>query len=258
MSVTRKAIKGAAVPLGLATRRRPNDFVILLYHTVGVGHAEIDTPPGQFADQMEWLREHERVATLDGLVDGANGGVALTFDDGYRDFHKQVLPVLVRHGLPALLYLATGLVAGEDTRANGRALTWSQIQEAVSTGLVEVGSHTHRHVDLSKCTEAETEIELSRSKELIEDRLGVPCRHFAYPWAVASPPAERAVGRHFQTAALGAWRTNRVGRTDPYRLGRTPVLRSDGLGFFRLKCRGWLDSEALAYRGLRRGPWRVQ
>ncbi|HEX9890534.1 MAG TPA: polysaccharide deacetylase family protein, partial [Actinomycetota bacterium] len=67
--------------------------------------------------------------------------------------------------------------------------------------------------------------------------------------------ADRAARDLFRTAALSAWRTNRRGRTDLHRLGRTPVLRSDGPRFFRAKVRGMLDGEALAYRVLRRGPW---
>ena len=75
---------------------------------------------------------------------------------------------------------------------------------------------------------------MRRSKELIEDRLGVPCRHFAYPWAVGSAqPPTRWSARLFDTAAWDAWRTNRRDRIDRYRLGRTPVLRSDGELFFR-------------------------
>ncbi len=97
---------------------------------------------------------------------------------------------------------------------------------------------------------------MRRSKELIEDRLGVPCRHFAYPYAVGSACADRAARRLFDSAALEAWRTNRLGRLDPHRLGRTPVLRSDGHAFFRAKVRGLLDAEALLYRSFGRGPWR--
>jgi hypothetical protein len=73
---------------------------------------------------------------------------------------------------------------------------------------------------------------------------------------VGSAVADAVARRTFDTAALEAWRTNRRGRTDPWRLGRTPVLRSDGLAFFRAKAAGLLDGEALLYRALRRGPWR--
>ena len=251
----RRATKAAVLPLGVASRRRADDVTILLYHRVGSGTGEIAMPAEDFDRQMAHLAEQERALTLDQAIEGNGGGVVVTFDDGYRDFHEHALPVLVRHRVPATLYLATGLV-GNGSSPSADALTWSQLGEAVSTGLVTVGSHTHGHSDLSRVTEAHAEEEMRRSRDLVEDHLGRPCGHFAYPWAVGSPEADRAARRTFRTAALDAWRTNRRGRIDPYRLGRTPVLRSDGPFFFRAKVAGMLDGESLVYRALRRGPWR--
>jgi peptidoglycan/xylan/chitin deacetylase (PgdA/CDA1 family) len=262
-SLARKAVKAAVLPGGIVSRRRPGDVVVLLYHRVGGGGGEIDLPAALFERQLALLAERDRVLTLDqavaGLMPGqaGPGGVVVTVDDGYRDFHGTVLPLLVRYRVPAVLYLATGLVAGEGAAPGDRdALTWSQLAEAVSTGLVTVGAHTHGHSDLSAATEQACHDEMARSKDLVEDRLGVACRHFAYPWAVGSPAADRVARRLFDTAALDAWRVNRAGSLDPWRLGRTPVLASDGLAFFRAKVQGRLDGEALAYRLLGRGPWR--
>jgi peptidoglycan/xylan/chitin deacetylase (PgdA/CDA1 family) len=257
-SLARKAVKAAALPGGIVGRRRPGDVVILLYHRVGGGGGEIDLPAALFERQLATLAERERVLTLDQAVAGGHqGGVVVTVDDGYRDFHDTVLPLLVRYRVPAVLYLATGLVAGESSAPDpAEALTWAQLAEAVATGLVTVGAHTHGHTDLSRATERVCQDEMARSKGLVEDRLDVACRHFAYPWAVASPVADRAARRLFDTAALDAWRSNRAGAVDPWRLGRTPVLASDGLAFFRAKVKGRLDGEAIAYRLLGRGPWR--
>ncbi len=161
--------------------------------------------------------------------------------------------------VPAVLYLATGLVRDEarGERGDDDGLSWSQLGEAVATGLVTVGAHTHAHRTLSRATERIAEDEMRRSKDLIEDRLGVACRHFAYPFAVGSPEADRVARRLFGSAALDAWKTNRRGRLDPHRLGRMPVLASDGQLFFRAKVRGMLEREALAYRALGRGPWKA-
>ena len=262
-SLARKAVKAAMLPGGIVTRRRAGDVVILLYHRVGGRGGEIDLPAGVFERQLAILAERERVVTLDQALSGDGGGVVVTVDDGYRDFRDTVLPLLARYRIPAVLYLATGLVAGE--RASGarphgapelgEELTWPMLAEAVASGLVTVGAHTHGHTDLSKASEQVCQDEMARSKELIEDRLGVACRHFAYPWAVASPTADRVARRLFDSAALDAWRTNRAGAIDPWRLGRVPILASDGLAFFRAKVQGRLDGEALAYRLLGRGPW---
>jgi peptidoglycan/xylan/chitin deacetylase (PgdA/CDA1 family)/O-antigen ligase len=255
VAVARKLTKAAVLPLGQMHRRRPGDLSILLYHRVGTGDGEISLPEEEFEHEMAYLAERERVLTLDEALDGDRGGVVVTFDDGYRDFHEHALPVLVRYGVPATLYLATGLVAN-GSGPSPEALTWGQLAEATSTGLVTVGSHTHRHADLSRATEAQAEEEMRRSRDLVEDHLSRQCGHFAYPWAVGSPAADRAVRRTFRTAALDAWKTNRRGSIDRYRLGRTPILRSDGPFFFRAKVEGKLDGEALLYKALRRGPWR--
>jgi peptidoglycan/xylan/chitin deacetylase (PgdA/CDA1 family) len=257
-SLARKAVKAAVLPGGIVSRRRQGDVVILLYHRVGGRGGEIELPAALLERQLATLAEHERVLGLDQVVAGdTGGGVVVTVDDGYRDFHDSVLPLLVRYRIPAVLYLATSLVAGEGAAGDDPdALTWSQLAEAVATGLVTVGAHTHGHTDLSRAPERVCQEEMARSKELVEDRLGVACRHFAYPWAVGSPAADRVARRLFDSAALDAWRTNRGGAIDPWRLGRTPVLASDGLAFFRAKVQGRLDGEALAYRLLGRGPWR--
>jgi peptidoglycan/xylan/chitin deacetylase (PgdA/CDA1 family) len=252
-TLVRKASKAVVAPAGLFTRRRPGDLVILLYHRVGDGPGEIELPEVDFERQLAYLAEHEHVLSLDEALAGRHdGGVVLTFDDGTRDFYERALPLLRRYRIPALLYLATALVA-ED---GGDGVSWSQLGEALDAGLVTVGSHTHSHADLSRADEAQSADEMRRSKELIEDHLGVACRHFAYPWAVGSRAARRVARRLFDSAALDAWRTNRRGRTDPHRLGRTPVLASDGYTFFRAKVHGMLDGEALVYRALGRGPWR--
>jgi peptidoglycan/xylan/chitin deacetylase (PgdA/CDA1 family) len=257
VSVARKVSKTLVLPLGAGSGRRRGDVVVLLFHRIGPGEREIDFPIGAFRQHIPELAARDRVITLDDALVAGQGGVVLSFDDGFRDFHEQVLPVLVRYRVPAVLYLVTGSVANDGVSGSSarEQLTWSMLGEAVASGLVTVGSHTHSHANLSRSTESEATEEMRRSKELIEDRLGVACPHFAYPYCVTSPGAQRAARRLFRTAATDAWRTNRCGRIDPYRLGRTPVLKSDGPLFFRAKARGVLDGERILYRALRRGPW---
>lgn len=257
--LARMCAKAAVLPLGLPGWRRKGDVLILAYHRIGWGRSEIDLPPQIFERQLAFLAEREgsRLRSLDDALSRGEGSVVVTFDDGYRDFAERVVPLLVRYRVPALLYLATGLVAnGVASIASPEApLTWPMLREALATGLVAIGSHTHGHVNLARAGQKEAASEMRRSKELIEDRLQLPCRHFSYPWGVGSREADHAVRRLFDTAALDGWKTNRKGRIDAHRLGRTPILRSDGMLFFRAKRHGLLDSEALLYRALGRGPW---
>ena len=245
----RRAFKAAVLPAGITSRRHRGDVVILLYHRIGDTRSEIELPREAFGRHLERLAATRTATPLDEALARSEGGVVVTFDDGTVDFHERALPVIVQHRVPTLLYLATGGVSDQ-------GLTWSHIADALSTGLVAIGSHTHSHADLASASYDVALDEMRRSKELIEDQLGVPCRHFAYPWGVASPDADRAARELFATAALDGWRTNRRDHIDPYRLGRVPVLRSDGQLFFRAKAAGRLDAERVVYRALGRGPWR--
>lgn len=253
-TVIRRSAKAAVLPAGLLARRKPGDVVVLLYHRLGDAPAEIELSASAFERHLATLAEKHEPRSLDRALE--DGGVVVTFDDGTRDFHSLALPLLVRYRVPALLYLATGGLNGGSTEPD--PLTWDHLAEAVATGLVTIGSHTHGHADLSKATEQEADGEMRRSKELIEDRLGVECKHFAYPWAIGSPDAERAARRLFATAALDGWRVNRRGATDLHRLARIPILRSDGQFFFRAKVGGRLNGERVLFQAARRGPWRAR
>jgi peptidoglycan/xylan/chitin deacetylase (PgdA/CDA1 family) len=255
-SVLRMAVKALALPFGVG-KSRGEDLVILLYHRVGVGEREIDLPLQTFERHLETLTRQYRVIPLDDALAARRGGIVVTFDDGSRDFYEYVLPLLVRYRLPAVLYVATAFIDRSRNNVGSDALTWSHLQEAVETGLVTVGAHTHSHANLARADEVTAYDEMSRCKELVEDRLSISCRHFAFPWGVSSPAADRVARRLFDSAAL-RWGTNRGNHIDPHRLRRTPVLRSDRQIFFRAKTRGWLDGEARVYRAVRRGPWRYQ
>jgi len=233
-------------------RRIECGLVILIYHRVGRrAPIETDLPLGLFEDQIAFLAEHHRVVTLcEGLhavtsPRSAPPVVAVTFDDGTADFADAALPVLVRHGVPLTLYLSTSFVEDQRPFPNeGTPISWRALRDACSTGLVSVGSHTHRHALLDRLPAGAVDDELDRSIGLIGERLGLAALDFAYPKAVpGSPAADRAVRQRFRSAALAGTKTNGYGTTDAYRLSRSPVQSADGMRWFKHKARGGLSLE---------------
>lgn len=227
--------------------------MILLYHRIASTAREIDVPSKLFAWHLTGLRNSGLAASLhDALSPTTRGGVVVSFDDGSSDFYRTALPLLREYQVPAVLYLVTGDIANRPTDSQ---LGWDHVRQAVESGLVTIGAHTHTHCNLARATPRVAEEEIRTSKQEIEDHLGIPCRHFAYPWAVGSAAADMIVRQLFDSAALYAWRTNRRAKFDPFRLGRTPVMRSDDGLFFKAKLEGRLNAEGLFYRVGRRGPW---
>jgi hypothetical protein len=97
--------------------------------------------------------------------------------------------------------------------------------------------------------------ELDRSIALVAERVGTAPRHFAYPKAVpGSDAADALVRERFASAALAGTRANPNG-SDPYRLARSPVQRSDGMRWFRHKAAGGLAFEDTMRRALNRGRY---
>jgi peptidoglycan/xylan/chitin deacetylase (PgdA/CDA1 family) len=130
-ALTSAAVAAAGVPpisttLGLLARRSTvlrGVVGVLTYHRIV--DAETRATPGiasatatSFARQIAELVRGFEVVPMAVLLEARDGGgvpdrsLAITFDDGYRDFAELAWPVLRRHGLPVTLFVATGYVGG--------------------------------------------------------------------------------------------------------------------------------------------------
>jgi glycosyltransferase involved in cell wall biosynthesis/peptidoglycan/xylan/chitin deacetylase (PgdA/CDA1 family) len=251
------------------------DITVLAYHRVGPGRpSQMRLDLAMFRRQLDYLSERAVVLSLDEAVaalgarpdpNRPNGAqdprprVVLTFDDGTEDFADLVVTELVERQLPATLYVATHFVETAATWEDGaRAISWAGLRDCASTGLIEIGGHTHSHLLLDRCSTSEAAEDLERADSLIGERLGLGVAAFAYPKAVlASPANERLVATRYTSAAVAGTRPNRVAHTNPHRLHRSPIQRGDGWEYFLCKVRGGMRLEddlrraanRLRYRG---------
>jgi peptidoglycan/xylan/chitin deacetylase (PgdA/CDA1 family) len=267
VSWSRRAV-GRAVKITAATIDRVRTpsvgVVVLLYHRVGRrSSSEVDLDAAIFAEQMAFLAESTDVIRLEGALEELcdprpssrrRPVVVVTFDDGNDDFVDVALPILERHRVPVTMYLATSFIDdGSPFPDGGRPASWSALMDACATGLVDIGSHTHRHRLLDRLPSVELADELDRSIALIGDRLGRTAADFAYPKAVfGSPEADGAVRQRFRSAAVAGTRANVHGRTDVYRLARSPIQVGDAMSYFRRKVAGGMRLEDTMRRAANR------
>lgn len=236
--------------------------VILAYHRVG-GHtvSPVDLDRRSFRRQMAHVRAVRRAISLDTFADQVASAnpvegrpqtpevfaqdVVLTFDDGTADFVDEVMPVLVEYQLPATLYVATMNVdTGQSFPGGANPISWNGLRDAVATGLVTIGAHTHTHRLLDRCSLEEIRGELDRSNGRIEEELGSRPAHFAYPKAVpASGRLDVEVMARYKTAAVAGTRPNVAGKTNLHRLRRSPIQVADGWEGFRRKLHGGMRAE---------------
>ena len=247
---------------------------VLMYHWVSERPGERlrawGTTPEQFESQMRYLAEEGyRTVSLRDVVDVAKGirpaagrTVALTFDDGYGDFLRHVLPILNRYGFAGTIFLVTDHVGGTnawDARhgdAPRALLGWSEAADLAAMGM-EIGSHARTHRPLPDLPGAELEEEVRGSKAILEDRLGRPVRFFSYPHGLHDGRCVALVASAGYEGACADIRGGNRAGSDPFRLRRTLLTCHDGRWSFAFKLRTGFGMREWAGRKmgeLRRDP----
>ncbi len=139
-----------------------NHFLGIAYHDVAdrdPDQAVVAVRTERLIDQLAWLRENGyQPVSVDQILAARSGGrelppkaVMLSFDDGYSSFYTRVLPILRAYHWPAILapvgyWIDTPLNQPVDFAGTPRArsdfLTWQQVREISTSGLVEIAAHT--------------------------------------------------------------------------------------------------------------------
>jgi len=145
--------------------------------------------------------------------------VCLSFDDGYADFYAHVFPLLEKFSLRALLAVPTAFILpetvvpmaerlsvtqseamqGELFQTRAPFCTWEELRRMVSSGRVQIASHSHRHLDLRR-DDVDVEFEAAHSKSLLEQNLGCRISTFVYPFGSVNARAHSTVMRHYSFA----------------------------------------------------------
>jgi peptidoglycan/xylan/chitin deacetylase (PgdA/CDA1 family) len=193
---------------------------VLMYHSVSAVDGplrDLAVPPKRLVEQLGALAAagYRLVGLSDALDLMAAGStdplIAVTFDDGYRDFLIEGVPALDSVGARATLYASVGHLGayagwlGDSATDFGPMLTWSELGEVAAAG-VEIGSHSLVHHPLDVLSPAQLRAEIVRSRDELEQRLQRPVRSFAYPHGYN--------GRRVRDAVAGAGHDNatEVGR----------------------------------------------
>jgi peptidoglycan/xylan/chitin deacetylase (PgdA/CDA1 family) len=153
----------------------------------------------------------------------------LTFDDGYASLADFAYPVLQELGFTATTFLITDYVGKTNawdaryTRHGVRHLDWDAVERWRARGL-EFGSHTVTHPRLTWLSDDRAWDELSRSREVVVQRLGPDAgRALAYPFGAWDGRIARLAARAGYELGLGGV----FGNGKPHELPRVPVYAWD-------------------------------
>jgi len=194
----RSAARNAAI-LALSTARAPDKnegwIRFPFYHHV------FDDERRGFARQLDFMASLGDFIGLDDAVDMIESGAPIdgryfcvSFDDGFKNWITNALPILLGHGVPAAFFVAAGYIGTSVDRDLEKLLgfydtgdllmeflSWDDCRKMAEAGMT-IGSHTINHVHLTDLDDDAVKAELAGSKQLIETELGRACDHFCCPF----------------------------------------------------------------------------
>lgn len=160
----------------------------------------------------------------------------VSFDDNFASWHS-ALGLLEELQLMATFYVNTlpfrDLCSESDVsqffdrivhHGERLSLTQSQLREIHAAGHT-IGCHTHSHYCLTDLPRHKWDVEIRRSKEILEDLLGAEVRDFSYPYGMrryfSADLAAYCFDVGFQTIATGIPGLQHVRPNDPRIIHRT-------------------------------------
>ncbi|EKD89838.1 MAG: polysaccharide deacetylase [uncultured bacterium] len=187
---------------------------ILMYHYIASNpnpsdraRDSLSVSPDKFDAQMQYLLQNGytpiSLDTLYGIIYGhaskPEKPVVLTFDDGYIDFYTNAYPILRKYNFHAVSFIPTKLIGGS------YYMSWNQIKEIASSGLVTFEGHTITHAYLPSLSFSAAFKELSDSKKIIESYTGYPVNFIAYPGGSSNGNTWAAAQKAGYVGGLGTW-----------------------------------------------------
>ncbi len=149
--------------------------------------------------------------------------VALTFDDGYKDFYEYVFPIIKKYNIKVTLYVVPSFINKKDY------LSYSELIEISESNLVEIGSHGMSHSDLTKENKEKYLQEISESKKYLENILKKRIYTFCYPYGRYTDDIVKTVEKNGYIAAVSTDNGYKQNGNNLFKLQR---IRAGGLVYF--------------------------
>lgn len=239
-------------------------FTILMYHMIcspKTGEeARYACPPELFEQHLRFLKssnhtpvslEKVEAQLLSGEILPENA-VAITLDDGFEDNYTNAYPLLKKYDIPATIFLTSGLMGGTNQWMSKRdfperkMLNWQQIRE-MNRDDISFGAHTVSHPKLSELDAEASTKEIIQSKQTIEEKLGKPCHHFAYPYGLFTEQTSNIVGDAGFTLACSTRSGFNNHERDPLVLHRVEVYGTDPVWKLKQKMTYGLNDASLLF-----------
>lgn len=178
-----------------------NFLPVLLYHRIDGSLLSTSTSPAVFRRHLEWLYDRGwRTLSAQEFAYHLRTGrpfppasFLITFDDGYASLATTAADILKELEFQAIGFLSTKMLCDEALERQSAPsqqerpvfLSWEQVRELQSGGVIDFHSHTHSHRRFEQSPAEEIREDLCTSLDILTRELALPRKHFshlAWPW----------------------------------------------------------------------------
>ena len=231
-----------------------NGLTVLMYHKVSDNKKDkLTVTIDQLNQQLEYLEKtgfnpisfNDFKTFEKGLKTLPKKPVILSFDDGYRNNLDLAYPLLRRYKFPAIFFICTDYIGKTNGWDNGNdpIMDHDTLKELAESGLVEIGLHSHKHINYEKSSLDDVELDLKACiNTLIEHNI-----HYspvlAYPYGKL-PLKDKLRNAELKKMLMQSGidyalcidsKINRLPISDPYEMTRTSVRGSESFFVFKIK-----------------------
>ena len=129
--------------------------------------------------------------------------VAFSFDDGFSECYGTICPVLESYGINGMFFVNPGFIDGDEDyvyhftnvvmhNPGKRPMSWSVLLELLSRGHL-IGAHTIDHYMTNSNNTEELTHQIVDCKKIIDEKLGIDCQYFAWPFGRLDDTSMKAV-----------------------------------------------------------------
>lgn len=240
--------------------KNKGSVVFLMYHRItGDTSLELDLRYADFIKQVDYLASSGRVISIDQAISllaekkqFKDNYYVITFDDAFEDFYTLALPLIKQYKLPVTLYtpsefmLAPKVIPISKNFEKSHLLkpvTIDMLKEIHACDLVTLAAHTHSHSEVTALSEAQLLNEVAVSDEFFKKNLNFIPKHFAYPRGIWNESVEEFFKKRYETISLVGGGAVKPDAFNKHRIPRVPILRSDGMFWFKHRISGKLKLE---------------
>ncbi|TXF77223.1 polysaccharide deacetylase family protein [Chryseobacterium sp.] len=211
--------------------------ILMYHHVLPVAENELTVTVEKLDRQFAMLKENGYktlfFSQLNNLKD-CKKKIIITFDDGYLNNKKYLLPLLEKYGFKATIFIPTQLIG---KNRDGIFMTFDEIRN-LDKNLVEIGLHSHSHRNYEQLTHEEIDTDLKKNIEVLEKHQIPFTKVLAYPYGRFPHTKDffKILKENKIEFALRIGnKINAFPRKNPYSLNRIDIKNSTTLSEFKRK-----------------------